>query len=233
LQIIPAVDVLGGEVVRLHRGSFEAVTRYGDDPEEVARRWIEQGAELVHLVDLDGARQGILNLDLVSGLASAGVAFQVGGGIRDAAGGSAALAAGARRVVLGSLAVTSPPELARVGKPEQVVAALDVAGGVARVGGWLGAGPAWQEGLARMVEVGVIWVLVTSIARDGTMAGPDFRLLGEVQAAHPQLKVMAAGGIGSLDDLARLAEAGHAAAIVGRALYEGAFTFEEAVAAGA
>jgi phosphoribosylformimino-5-aminoimidazole carboxamide ribotide isomerase len=232
VQIIPAVDVLGGDVVRLHRGSFEAVTRYGDDPVAVGRRWMEAGAELIHLVDLDGARRGILDLKMISGFASAGIAFQVGGGIRDAVGGSAALAAGARRVVMGSLAATSPTELAGIGGPEQVVAALDIAEGVARVEGWLGAGPSWQEGLARLAETGVVWILVTSIVRDGTMAGPDFKLLGEVKAAHPELKLMASGGIGTLEDLRRLAGEGYAAAIVGRALYERAFTLEEALAAG-
>ncbi len=233
MEIIPAVDVLDGQVVRLRQGSFERATRYEADPVAAAVRWVEEGASLVHVVDLDGARHGQPDERLWQALGAWQVPFQVGGGIRRAEIARQALAAGARRVVMGSAALWDPGQLAAVGDRERVVAALDIARGKAHGEGWLGQGRPWEEVLARLVELGLPRILVTGISRDGTMAGPDVELLEAVRSVFPALSVLASGGVGSLDDVRRLAAMGFEAAIVGRALYEGRFTLEAAREAGA
>lgn len=229
MEIIPAVDVLDGKVVRLLQGKYSEVTTYGQDPVSVARSWIEQGATLVHVVDLGAARSGRPDPALWGSLAASGIPCQVGGGIREAATARAALEAGARRVVMGTAAVHQPQVLADVGDRSRLVAAIDVIGGAARGGGWEDAGRPWLEALAAVVEVGVERVLVTGVERDGTMEGPDFALLAAVNGAYRDLKVIASGGVGSLDDLEALAAAGYEAALVGRALYEGVFSLAKAI----
>ena len=231
MVIIPAVDVLDGEVVRLLRGSFERTTRYGSDPIAAALSWVEAGADLVHVVDLEGARTGDPNPALWAQLAQAGVPFQVGGGIRRAEIARQALEAGARRVVMGSAAVEQASELARVGQPERVIAALDVADGAARDRAWVGSGRAWREVLAGLKEAGVVRVMVTAIDRDGTLSGPDWDMLDEVQEVSSGIGLIASGGIGRLADISRLAGRGFEAVVIGRALYENRFSLAEAIAA--
>lgn len=226
--VIPAVDVLDGKVVRLLRGSFAEVTVYAHDPVAVAAGWIEGGADLVHLVDLEGARSGQPDRSLWQRFAAAGIPFQVGGGIRDAATARSALDLGAARVVLGTAAVWNPQILCEVGNPERVVAAVDVAGGEARGEGWGGKGLSLEEVLAGLQTNKVNRMLVTSISRDGTMAGPDVTLIQEVKWLAPEMALIASGGVGELSDLRKLADAGCEAAIVGRAIYENRFTLEEA-----
>ena len=233
MQVIPAIDVLDGKVVRLRQGSYRQVTEYGDDPVAVGREWMEQGAGLVHVIDLEGARSGRPDSALWETLAGGGINFQVGGGIRDAASARTALAAGAKRVVMGSAAIWDPEELAAVGDPDRVVAALDIAAGNARGSGWMEAGRPWQEALAGVQVMGVSRVLVTAISRDGTMEGPDLGLLSAVQTEFPAMRLIASGGVGTLDDLRRLSAGGFEAVIVGRALYEGVFTLAQAMAANA
>lgn len=228
MQVIPAVDVLDGKVVRLLRGSFSDVTVYGDDPVAIGHAWMEGGAELVHLVDLEGARSGRPDPSLWQRFAAAGIPFQVGGGIRDAPTARAALGAGAERVVLGTAAVWSPAVLGEVGSPAQVVAAIDVADGAARGDGWSGPGLGLREVLEGLRDNNVERMLVTSISRDGTMSGPDVSLIEMVQAIVPEMLLIASGGVGDLADLRTLADAGCEAAIVGRAIYERRFTLEEA-----
>ena len=234
MQIIPAVDVLEGTVVRLLRGDYDRVTAYSDDPVVAARAWVEQGAELVHVVDLAGARSGTPDQELWGVLRRSGLPFQVGGGIRTMELASAALEAGASRVVLGSAAVWEPKLLAGlVGRhgPDRVVAALDVRGGMAQGAGWTDLGRRLEEVLGDTVAAGCAWVLATGIARDGTMEGPDLELVRLVRDLEPGVSVIGSGGVGSLADLPALREAGAAAVVVGRALYEGVFSFAEAIAA--
>jgi phosphoribosylformimino-5-aminoimidazole carboxamide ribotide isomerase len=226
--VIPAVDVLDGKVVRLLRGSFSEVTVYGDDPVAIGRAWIQSGANLVHLVDLEGARSGRPDQSLWDRFAAAGVPFQVGGGIRDVATARAALGAGAARVVLGTAAVWSPQVLADIGSPVQVVAAIDVADGEARGDGWSGEGLGLESVLEGLRANRVERMLVTSISRDGTMAGPDVTLIEKVRALAPDMSLIASGGVGDLTDLRTLADVGCEAVIVGRAIYERRFTLEEA-----
>lgn len=229
MEVIPAIDVLDGKVVRLVRGSYERVTTYGHDPVAAAAAWLESGATLVHLVDLEGARSGNPYPGLWRRFGRAGVPFQVGGGIRDATTAARALDEGAVRVVLGTAAVWRPEILAEIGRPGQVVAALDVIGYEARGDGWSGPGRPLFEVLGGLQALGVVRALVTAIARDGTMQGPDLDLIGAIRQAAPGVAVIASGGVGGIDDLVRLAAAGCEAVVVGKALYERRFSLEEAL----
>jgi phosphoribosylformimino-5-aminoimidazole carboxamide ribotide isomerase len=234
VQVIPAVDVLGGAVVRLARGSYDDVTRYASDPVEALVRWAAEGAELVHVVDLAGARDGLHPGELVSRLAAAGVAFQIGGGIRTVADAVAAVAGGAARVVVGTAAVwdtATVEEMVGALGEERVVAALDVREGRARGAGWRDGGLPVAEAAQRLASAGVGRALVTGIGGDGMMTGPDLALLATVAEAAPRLALIGSGGVGTLADLVALRDAGAEAAIVGRALYEGRFTLAEAMGA--
>jgi phosphoribosylformimino-5-aminoimidazole carboxamide ribotide isomerase len=238
VELIPAIDLLGGRVVRLARGAFDAVTEYGDDPVTVAQGFEAEGAERIHLVDLDAAREGrAMQADVIARVVAAvDVPCQVAGGIRDADAVAAGLRAGADRVVLGS-ALISRPVLARTLTerygPDRIVAALDVRDGQALGDGWVkGARGAEVLGLARsLAERGVRWFAVTAIARDGQMSGPDYELLEAVREAVPGAAIIASGGVSSLADVRELARRGFPAAITGRALYEGAFTLTDGLAA--
>jgi len=232
VQIIPAVDVLDGAVVRLLHGRYDEVTTYAPDPADVASAWVDEGASLVHVVDLAGARTGVADISLWTAMAGAGVPFQVGGGIRDATSASAALESGARRVVVGSAAVHSSDALGAIVDavgPQRVVAAIDVRSGLARGSGWEDQGVALSVVVDRVVSAGISVALVTGIERDGAMDGPNVDLLTRVTDLAPDLDLIASGGVGSLEDLVDLADRGYTAVIVGRALYEGRFTLTEAL----
>ncbi len=232
--MIPAVDALDGQVVRLARGSYDAVTRYGSDPAAQLKAWQAMGAELVHVVDLAAAKSGLRDAELLRSLGDAGVPFQLGGGIRSAADAAAVASAGAQRVVVGTAAVWSPAtldEILRSVGPQRVVAALDVLDGRARGEGWLDDGADVGAVARRLADQGVVRALVTGIRSDGMMTGPDLEVLAAVRTAAPGMALIGSGGVGRLDDLGALREAGAEAAIVGRALYEERFTLPEAIAA--
>lgn len=230
VQIIPAVDVLNGRVVRLMHGDYDRVTVYADDPVAQARSWADQGAALVHVVDLAGAKSGEPDVALWASLAAAGVTFQVGGGIRTADLARRALDAGAARVVMGTAAVWEPEILAGVGDLGNVVAAVDVKGGRATGAGWLDEGRAVPDVLDGLAAVGCERMLVTGIGRDGTMEGPETDLLRTV-LGDGRFAVIASGGVGTLEDLQTVAALGCEGVIVGRALYERRFTVADAIAA--
>ena len=230
--VIPAVDVRDGGVVRLFRGDYGEVTESGNDRVAAARRWVDEGAPLVHVVDLEGARSGRPDAGLWHRLSAGGIPFQVGGGIRDRATAAAALASGAARVIVGTAVVRDPglvADLVAEFGAERVAASVDVRDGFVAGAGWLEQGRPLAEVLAELPARG--WVFLTAIARDGTLAGPDVALVREVAAARPQNPIAAAGGVGRLDHLTELAAAGAAGAIVGRALYEGVFTLSAALTA--
>ena len=238
MELIPAVDLLDGRVVRLSKGAYDAVTEYAEDPLAVARGFAAEGAGRIHIVDLDAAREGrAMQAQAIERIVAAvDVPCQVAGGMRDADAVAAGLRAGADRIVLGS-ALISHPLLAktlteRYG-PDRIVAALDVRAGRALGDGWVeGARGAEVIGLAQLLaEKGVRWFAVTAIARDGQMSGPDYELLESVRAAVPDAAIIASGGVSSLVDIRELAARGFDAAITGRALYEGAFALREAIEA--
>jgi phosphoribosylformimino-5-aminoimidazole carboxamide ribotide isomerase len=225
LAIIPAVDVLGGKVVRLHQGDYRRVTEYGDDPIAAALRWMDEGAQLLHIVDLEAARSGSTDFGLWERLGAAGIPFQAGGGIRTASDAQAVLGAGARRVVMGTAAIWTPAVLSDVGP--DVVAAVDVRGDVATGSGWLDEGRHLDEVLGALAAAGVERLLVTGIGRDGTLGGPDVDLTERV-AGDERFSIIASGGVGRLADLDSLTDLGCEAVVVGRALYERRFTLMEA-----
>jgi phosphoribosylformimino-5-aminoimidazole carboxamide ribotide isomerase len=215
IEVIPAVDVLGGGAVRLHQGAYDSVVARAGDPVSLARAFAEAGAGRVHLVDLDGARSGRVRPELVAEVAAVVPRLQASGGIRSLDDARALLDAGAERVVVGTAAFPDPTPWAVLG--EQLVVALDVRDGQVRTAGWTeGSGLTIEEAVERCRDAGVIRALCTAIDRDGTLAGPDLALIGEVAASG--LRVLAAGGIRSPEDVTALAEAGAEAAVVGRAL---------------
>jgi phosphoribosylformimino-5-aminoimidazole carboxamide ribotide isomerase len=212
IEVIPAVDVLGEDAVRLERGDYDAVVERAGDPVALANRWVEAGAGRIHLVDLDGARNGRTRPELVGAVAALGVPVQASGGIRSLGDARALLAAGAERVVVGTAAWPDPSPWFELG--DALVLALDVRDGEVRTAGWTaGSGIGVDDALAR---AGGQRLLVTAIDRDGTLTGPDLALVRRAVAAGGP--VLAAGGIRSLSDIAALASAGAEAAIVGRAL---------------
>ena len=238
--VYPAIDLRGGRCVRLWQGAFDRETVYGDDPVAVARGFAAAGARWLHVVDLDGARAGRpLQTALVGAICAAvDVPVQVGGGLRDAAAVEAVLAAGARRAVLGTVAVHDP-ELARAlcrAHPGRIALGLDARGGMLRVAGWTeGSGIAAATLAARALELGAAAVVYTDVGRDGTQEGPDLDGTRAV-ARTAGVPVIASGGVGTLAHVravAALAADGVDGIIVGRALYAGSFTLGEALAVAA
>jgi phosphoribosylformimino-5-aminoimidazole carboxamide ribotide isomerase len=213
IEVIPAVDVLGDEAVRLERGDYDSVVERADDPIALARRWADAGAARIHLVDLDGARSGRIRPGLVGAVREAtGLPVQASGGIRELDDARALLDAGADRVVVGTAAWPDPTPWLELGAA--LVLAVDVADGELRGRGWTaGTGVRLEDALLRAAGTRV---LVTAIDRDGTLSGPDLDLVR--QAAASGSPVLAAGGVRSTEDVEALAEAGAEAAIVGRAL---------------
>ena len=228
LQIIPAVDVLDGKVVRLMHGDYDRVTVYADDPIAQGREWMDQGASLIHIVDLEGARSGVPDLDLWQRLGDSEVRFQIGGGIRTSEHADRALQLGAERVVLGTAAVWNPQILTSISDPSRVVAAVDVRDGRATAQGWLDDGRDLGVVLDDLAAAGIPRLLVTGIDQDGTMAGPSTDLLDSVLDGG-RFRVIASGGIGSLEDLSVVARRGCEAVVIGRAIYERRFDVSDAV----
>jgi phosphoribosylformimino-5-aminoimidazole carboxamide ribotide isomerase len=212
IEVIPAVDVLGEEAVRLHQGNYDAVVERASDPAALARRWAGAGARRIHLVDLDGARSGRVRPELVRAAAEARLPVQASGGIRTLDDARALLDAGADRVVVGTAAWPDPTPWFELG--EALVLALDVRDGQVRAAGWTE-----SAGISLAAALEVVSnrrVLATAIDRDGTLAGPDLELVAAAVAAGA--RVLAAGGVRSPSDVHALAVAGAEAAVVGRAL---------------
>jgi phosphoribosylformimino-5-aminoimidazole carboxamide ribotide isomerase len=232
---IPAIDLLDGRVVRLRQGSYDHATEYSAEPERVAAAFAEQGATLLHVIDLSAARDGrrpdahaAVLRRLVDGC---GMAVQVGGGIRSRDDVLAALELGVARVLVGTLAARDPGTVgALAAETARVAVAADVRDGTVRAAAWLeDTGSSGTAFVRRLVECGVRDFLVTAIERDGTGAGPDTDLLVELRGLVPGL-LLAAGGIGSAADVAAAAAAGADGVVIGRALYEGELTLLEASA---
>ena len=236
--LYPAIDIRGGQAVRLLQGDYECETAYDADPVDAAKRWAEEGAEFLHVVDLDGAKAGEpRNLDAVERIAAAvSCPIQVGGGLRGSASVRAVLDAGAARVVIGTAALRDPEFLDAMlmTHGNRIVVSVDARDGRVALEGWTEAGEEGVvEAIAALSERGVARFLCTAIEVDGTMEGPAIDQLGEIAAATSS-QIIASGGVGDLSHLESLASnppPNLEGAIVGRALYERRFTVAQAIAA--
>ncbi len=238
-DVIPAIDLRGGQVVRLKQGDYAQQTTYAADPRELDRRYADAGARWLHLVDLDGARSGRLdNLAVIAAIATDGMAIQAGGGVREEADLQRLFDAGVQRVVVGSVAVRDPARvaawLAKYGA-ERLTLALDTRHAEGR---WVLPSAGWTEVEARTLDELAPWyaargarhLLCTDIDRDGMLAGFNLDLYRHLVTSVPQLALQASGGVRSLDDIRAARDAGANAVILGRALLEGSFTVAEALA---
>jgi phosphoribosylformimino-5-aminoimidazole carboxamide ribotide isomerase len=238
MELYPAIDLRDGRCVRLYQGNYDQETVYNDDPVAQAQAFAAAGCRWVHVVDLDAARTGVpTNRDAVAAIAAGvDIPVQTGGGIRSDDAAQAVFDAGVARVVVGTAALDDPDFVRRLASRMAVAVGLDVRGREVAVRGWEeGSGRDIVDVLAEFVDAGVAAVIVTQIARDGTLDGPDLEGLSLVLASTP-LDVIASGGVGTLDDLRALGALevdGRrlAGVIVGRALYEGRFTLGDALGA--
>ena len=233
LELLPAVDVANGQAVRLVQGEAGSETDYGD-PLEAALAWQEQGAQWIHLVDLDAAFGRGSNADLLAEVVGRlDIDVEMSGGIRDDDSLGTALATGCRRVNIGTAALEQPEWCAEViaRHGDRVAIGLDVRGTTLAARGWTQEGGELFETLARLDAQGCARYVVTDVQRDGTLTGPNLQLLRDVSTATDR-PVVASGGVSTLDDLRAIAGVpGVEGAIVGKALYAGAFTLPEALAA--
>jgi len=239
--ILPAIDIRGGRCVRLIQGDYARETVFADDPAAMAQRWLDEGARAIHIVDLDGARDGtVTNRTAVEGIlkaaAGSGAITELGGGIRDLAGIEGWLEAGLTRVIIGTAAVREPQLVSDAASrwPGRVWVGIDARGGKVAVQGWLEITDVDAVELARDMEGrGAAGIVFTDIDRDGTGQGVSVESTARLAEALG-IPVVASGGVHSLDDVARLrkvASSGIEGVIVGRALYDGAVTLPDLLAA--
>ena len=237
MEVIPAIDLKNGACVRLYQGDFNQETLFSRDPLEVALRWQRAGAPRLHIVDLDGSREGFqTNLRTIKAIAAhAEVPLQVGGGIRSLDTAQSLLNLGIDRIVIGTVAVEDPELVGRLCREwggDRIVVALDARNGKVAIKGWLEETSIKALDLAkRMMALGAKRFLYTDIARDGTMTSPNFD--GVTAMVRKTGKaVLASGGVSSLDDIRRLARTGAEGVVVGSALYKGDLDLAEAIEAG-
>lgn len=237
MEIIPAIDIKDGKCVRLYQGDFEQLTVYGADPLAVAQRWVELGAQRLHLVDLDGARSGYpMNTDTIIGIVQhVGVPVQLGGGLRSEAAVRAALNLGVARVILGTAAVYEPRLIERLvaHHPDAIIVGVDARDGLVATDGWTSAAPVRAAELVeQMAAIGVQRVIYTDITRDGTLSEPNFEAtFALVRPDGSGPAIIASGGVCQLAHVQRLAAGGVEGAIIGRALYTGDLDLRAAIQA--
>jgi phosphoribosylformimino-5-aminoimidazole carboxamide ribotide isomerase len=235
MELWPAIDLRGGRCVRLLQGDYDRETVFSDDPVEMVRRFVGGGARRLHLVDLDGAKEGMPSqADLVGRMvAAAGVPCQIGGGIRSLETAKRYLDAGVARVILGSVAIEAPALVEQMAAefPGRVVLGLDARDGRVAVRGWIDTSALTAIDVARRYGgLPLAAIVYTDIATDGMLSGPNLPALKEMIAATP-LPVVASGGVASAEDIRRIATIGSSGCIVGRALYDGGLTLSAALAA--
>jgi phosphoribosylformimino-5-aminoimidazole carboxamide ribotide isomerase len=236
-EILPAIDLRGGGVVRLQQGDFARETLYATDPATVAAEFVGAGARWLHVVDLDGARTGVPahGREIAAIVAAVGnrADIEVAGGLRDDESVAAVLATGARRAVVGTAALADPSFAARLVQrhgPDRIAVAIDVRDGLAVGHGWIPGTPGVEvaEAIERLADTGVRTFEVTAIERDGLLDGPDLRLYARLLSLG-RGSIIASGGVATVDDLRATRDAGCSGAIVGRALYEGRFDLRQAI----
>jgi phosphoribosylformimino-5-aminoimidazole carboxamide ribotide isomerase len=233
MQIWPAIDLRGGKCVRLRQGDYSRETVYGDDPAAMAQNWVEQGATCLHLVDLDGAKDGSnANLAAVrSILAAVQVPCELGGGIRDEDAIRRLLDIGLSRLVLGTKALKEPDWFRQVARryPQKLALGIDAKNGLVATDGWLETSTTKAVDLARQfAEEPLAAIIYTNIAKDGMLQGPNLPAMHEMNEAI-DIDVIASGGVTTVQDVQALAKTGVAGCIIGRALYEGKLTIPAAL----
>ncbi|MES1026089.1 1-(5-phosphoribosyl)-5-[(5-phosphoribosylamino)methylideneamino]imidazole-4-carboxamide isomerase [Gloeocapsa sp. BRSZ] len=238
MEVIPAIDLLAGKCVRLYQGDYARSQVFNDNPADVAQQWVEQGATRLHVVDLDGAKQGrVVNLAAIEAITAAvSVPIQVGGGLRDSTSVAQLLNLGVQRVILGTVAVEQPQLVADLCQefPGQIVVGIDARNGRVATHGWLETSEVLATQLATQIQkLGAAAIIYTDIHRDGTLSGPNLEALREL-ATEISIPVIASGGVSSVTDLLSLLALeplGVTGAIVGRALYTGDISLKSAVQA--
>lgn len=235
MELWPAIDLRGGKCVRLLQGDYARETVFGEDPVAMARGFVDGGASRLHIVDLDGARDGLPSQSQLVGrmVRAAGVPCQLGGGIRSLATAAAYLDAGVERVVVGSVAIEHPELLEEMAGrfPGRVVLGLDARDGKVAVRGWLEtSGMSVIDVAKRHEQLPLAAIVYTDIAKDGMLSGPNLPALAAMIAAV-RLPVVASGGVSNAEDIRQVAGIGAAGCIVGKALYAGAVTLPDAIAA--
>jgi phosphoribosylformimino-5-aminoimidazole carboxamide ribotide isomerase len=234
MEVIPAIDLIDGKCVQLVQGDYDRKMTFSDDPVGMAAHWVEEGASRIHVVDLDGAKDGKRgNATVVAAIArSVGVPIQVGGGIRTAADADELLGLGVDRVIFGTAAVERPDDVAAtVSKHggQHVIAGIDARNGIVATRGWQeDSGRKASDLIAEMIGYGVVRVIYTDIARDGMMRGPNVNGIIDILSST-EISLIAAGGIAQLDDLLAVAGTGAEAAVTGTAIYTGAIDLKAAI----
>ena len=230
MKVIPAVDIMGGQVVRLVKGNPANKVVYSSDPSEMARKWEAAGADMLHVVDLDAAFGTGNNKEAVSKLVSSvKVPVQVAGGIRTADSVKNALEKAAR-IVIGTMAYSDPDTVRKLAKKYlgRIVVSIDQSGGKVMVKGWKeSTGVSVKDAIAQFLGMGIEDFLLTSIERDGTLAGPDLETLAQAAGIDGRAKIIASGGISSVGDAVRVKSAGCTAVILGKAMYDGNISVEK------
>ncbi len=231
MKVIPAVDIMGGQVVRLVKGDPANKIVYGSEPSEMARKWEAAGADMIHVVDLDAAFGTGNNKEAITKLVSSvKVPVQVAGGIRTADAAKDMLEK-ASRVVIGTMAYSDPEAVRKLAKkyPGKIVVSIDQSGGNVMVKGWKeSTNVSVRDAVVQFPGMGVEDFLLTSIDRDGTLAGPDVETLSQAAGVNSRAKIIASGGISGVDDVVRVKSAGCAAVILGKAMYDGKVSVERA-----
>ena len=233
MRIYPAIDIKDGKCVRLYKGSFSQVTVYGDDPAQMAKRWENEGGEVIHVVDLDGAKYGHgVNADVIKKICrTVDVPVQTGGGIRSMEDIEAKLSCGINRVIIGTSAVRDEDFVRRAIDKynEKIVIGIDARDGMVAIDGWeeVSRHKAVEFAL-KMQEFGAKTIVYTDISTDGTLAGPNVEAMREM-AESTKLDVIASGGIGNVEHIASLMPTGVEGVIVGRALYTGDVSLADAL----
>ncbi len=236
MLIIPAIDILDGNVVRLEQGDFKKLKKYSMFPEEIAQKWQNAGAQYLHVVDLDGAKKGVTeNIFAIKRIVdNINIPIEVGGGIRKMSDIENLLDIGVERVIIGSAAVEDPEFVMEAAENfgEQVIVGIDARDGIVAVHGWSDSGEIDAKELAaRIGDYGISTIIYTDISRDGMLNGIDAAHVADI-AEHAGIEVIASGGVTSLDDIKNLKayeNAGIVGAIIGKALYEGTLDLTEAL----
>lgn len=235
MKIYPAIDIIDGNCVRLVQGDYSQKTKFADDPKKVAKRFVEQGGEFIHIVDLDGARSGSTpNMELITGIAnSVDVPIEVGGGIRNMQTVEQYLENGVHRVIIGTAALENDGFVEEAVKKygDRIAVGIDAKDGMAAVSGWEKVSRVSALELAKkMQEIGVKYIIYTDIATDGMLKGPNVSAMEEMVKTVPDVNIIASGGVSCIDDIKELLNTGVEGVIVGKALYTDRVNLTEAVA---